>query len=201
VAVYGQQAKLGDDGKSVWPPADAPAGNVHDAFLRQCWITSPGQVLLRTDALRQVKGFRRDVSGADDWEVYLRLAVIGSFCFAPRIALWYRRHDLNASNDKWKMYSSCMRVVRIHLGWIPAPRHMRTWRTARGWAANLYLRPLLPEVGQLIRRGSYLPALCLGTQLALRRPDWLFKPSVIGEALGRNVREVAGETRSVAARL
>jgi hypothetical protein len=97
------------------------------------------------------------------------------------------------------MYSSCMRVVRIHLGRIPAPRRMRAWRTARGWAANLYLRPLLPEVGQLIRRGSYLSALCLGTQLALRRPDWLFKPSVIGEAMGRNVCEVA-DTRSVAAR-
>ena len=99
----------GDD-----PPRDHPSGDVYDAFRHQCWLVSPGQALVRADALKQVGGFDPAVWGSDDWDLYLRLARIGSFAFVGRPTLLYRQHAANASRDVLRHAAGHLRVVRRH---------------------------------------------------------------------------------------
>ncbi len=56
------------------------------------WTAVPGQCLFRTDALREVGGWRTDVIGPEDQELLLRLSDRGTFRIVPRVVLDYRLH-------------------------------------------------------------------------------------------------------------
>jgi glycosyltransferase involved in cell wall biosynthesis len=75
---------------------------------------SPGQTLIRHSALKQVGGFDTTVWGADDFDLYLRLAKCGELRSDRRVGLHYRIHAENASRDRGRMLLNCHQVVRRH---------------------------------------------------------------------------------------
>ncbi len=135
--VYGDA--LTHDGKRdrLHQRAIAPDVNVRRTFLLKNRILSPGQALISSEAMTKVGGFDPALWGADDWDLYLRLAQVGRFLYQPRLALHYRWHPGNASQDVTRMYRNARRVLRQHLGWCPrwgdwslayaAHRHLRRW--------------------------------------------------------------------------
>ena len=141
VLAYGFAARLSDDLRLSEP--DMPSGPVREAFLRRNYIFSPGQTLIRSDALRQVGGCDASIWGSDDWDLYIRLAALGPFVYQDRNALRYRLHAGNASKNAWKMYVNACRVQRKHLGLLPRPGRFGAWRDCRAFLRGLYSGELI----------------------------------------------------------
>lgn len=120
VLVYGYMESFGLEHPFRWPGPDGPSGCVTSAFRRKNWIRSPGQTLIRAGAIRDAGGFDASVAGADDWDLYLKLAERGPFVYADRLALNYRVHAGNQSKQAWTLFRNACRVHRRHAGAWPS---------------------------------------------------------------------------------
>ena len=96
-------------------------------------FVSPGQTLIRADVLRRVEGFNSEIWGADDWDLWLRIAKISRVVMEDRDALLYRQHEGNASNDLCRMLDNCFRVVDLHLPDVPAASRKKVLFDAYQW--------------------------------------------------------------------
>ena len=179
VLCYGGYETFGTQAVPCWPDFDAPDGRVRDAFLTYNHIRSPGQTLIRAASLREVGGFDATIWGADDWDLYLRLAGRGEFAFAPRCALRYRAHDANASQDWRRMYVNARRVHRKHLRRLPTPGSARLWWAGRTFVQRFVSREFLDRARAAGSRGERAAAaaavgsaLRVRPSLALRRATW-----------------------------
>jgi hypothetical protein len=76
---------------------------------------SPGQTLIRTDRFRAIGGFDTSIWGADDLDAWFRLRQTGELKFVNRIALRYRQHPLNASNDVRRIATHSLKVMKRHV--------------------------------------------------------------------------------------
>ncbi len=142
VLVYGYAHAFGNAfGKEVdwiWPDCQGPQGQVQEAFYQWNWIASPGQMLVRHDAMRVVNGFDTRIWGADDWDLYIRLAARGEFIYSHRLSLRYRYHANNASHNARRMYLNLRRVMHKHLGRWPRAGNARAWWSARRFVRSRY---------------------------------------------------------------
>ncbi len=133
-------------------------------------MTSPGQTLIRRPALAAVGGLREAVWGADDWDLYFRLARRGRLVIRDRTALHYRVHAANASRQILKMVGHSLRVLREN---VSAGAPGTRWRLEQTGTRTLFRNyaPLL--VGQwkeALRRGEWRRAgECLRTLGQFRR--------------------------------
>jgi glycosyltransferase involved in cell wall biosynthesis len=91
-----------------WSP-DRPT-TLANLVVENC-IATPGQVLIRRLALAQAGGFDSRADLAADWDMWLRLALIGDFAYVATPILRYRRHSGNASRRAGAM-SEARRYVR-----------------------------------------------------------------------------------------
>jgi glycosyltransferase involved in cell wall biosynthesis len=80
-----------------WPP-HLPT-TLGALAYRNCILT-PGQVLIRTAALRTAGPFDPQASPCDDWDMWLRLSQLGCIAYLGRVALGWRSHDGNTSADE-----------------------------------------------------------------------------------------------------
>jgi GT2 family glycosyltransferase len=94
-----------------------------------CPFFSPGQTLIRATALRQVGGFDQSIWGADDFDLYIRLARVGRLTTSPRPSLFYRLHGANASRNRDRMLRNCATVVARHFGGSARPIRARAYRS------------------------------------------------------------------------
>lgn len=97
------------------PPPDSFAPVEWSRLFDGNPIRSPGQTLLRADALRNVGGFDPSIWGADDWDLWLRLVKAGELHQGGRVALLYRLHEANASRDHVRMFLNTMTVIERHV--------------------------------------------------------------------------------------
>lgn len=104
-----------------------PSGWCLDNFLMQNWISSPGQTLIRRSALTAAGGLDSAIWGCDDYDLYIRLARLGTFNFNRNWSLFYRQHTGNASHRIGSLYRNAARVRRKHLGVIPTPSQFGIW--------------------------------------------------------------------------
>ena len=81
--------------------------------------------------------FDERIWGADDWDLYLRLARVGAFVYVPHCALRYRVHAANASRDIGRMYLNALRVHRKNLGALPAPGRARLWLASLAFVKHM----------------------------------------------------------------
>ena len=172
VMAYGWTEQFGEGGGPA-PIPHAPAGEVGDAFLRHNWIASPGQTLIRADALRTVGGFDPTLWGADDWDLYVRLAAAGPFVYQPKIALLYRIHATNSSRDWRRMRANLRAVRRKHLGVAPMPWNLGRW-LATSRSMSRYLAGEMSAMADRAERdGDAALARRLWRQVVWVRPSLL----------------------------
>ena len=129
-----------------------PSGAVFKSFLRKNYIVSPGQVVVRADALRDLGGFDFKLWGTDDYDLWLRLARRGSAVFLNSTALYYRIHEKNASRNHFRMYQNIRAVRRKHFGSIPSISLLYTWLESelllRKQFFNIYLEACQRNLGE-----------------------------------------------------
>ena len=157
VLVYGEDVRV-DEAGQVLPPTPRkgykrPGGDVYRDFLEGCWIASPGQALIRKSALQKVGGFDESIWGSDDWELYMRLARVGSFHYANRPALNYRVHAASASTNVLRHLKGHDAAARKHRAW--GIRGLRRWRNA----GKYFRTPLLRLSHELRRCGDFSGSL------------------------------------------
>jgi glycosyltransferase involved in cell wall biosynthesis len=133
-------------------------------FLRNP-ISSPGQMLIRSTTIRQLGGFKPELWGVDDLDLWMRLTLAGRIEIHIRTALYYRLHADNASRDHARMLENCDRVFQQNLPLLHGVGNDRFKRLA-------YLR-LYKNLGSQIvqkakihaKRGQVLKALAQLMQL------------------------------------
>ena len=64
-----------------------------------CFQT-PGQILLRRPLFEQVGGFDPQTEPSDEWELALRLSLLGPIRYVPEFVIRKRQHDSNAYNRR-----------------------------------------------------------------------------------------------------
>ncbi len=177
--VYGYRETFGTDAGDIKPKEDAPSGQVRTAFLQDNCITSPGQTLIRTAALRVIGGCDTSVWGADDWDLYIRLAGQGEFVYRYRLALYYRTHLSNASKNTERMYHNSCRVQYKHLGRVPTPRNLRLWLACRRFIVGFTSIHYMDQVSRWTDAGEMKKARRQWLQLVQINPAVLRNRSVL----------------------
>lgn len=154
-----------------------------------CWICTPGAVLLRTQQLHAEAARRPDWGGpwrvnewgCEDLDLWARLAIHGEFLFLPEPLLRYRRHAGTMSNEmgienvmhreQWLLENDIARDGRdrraFAAGW--RARSYVKYRNHRRWALDSF-RARQPVNGA---RELARAAAALGRYRGLLRiPDW-----------------------------
>jgi glycosyltransferase involved in cell wall biosynthesis len=86
--------------------------NHYHALLRNNYIWTPGTVMFRTEVVRRMGGFKTSVSGAEDYDLYLRIAAIHRIWCHDEVVVEYREHDNKTSGNFPLMLASSVKVVR-----------------------------------------------------------------------------------------
>lgn len=132
-----------------------------DLVVRGNPILSPGQVLMRATAVRQLNGFDLNNRGTDDWDLWIRLSKIGEFIYEDRCTLNYRVHPQAMSQDPGKMFRAGLQVLHKHVAPTPLTAQWRLWLHTRG-----YIGRYSSTVAMGLSRQAALQGLTL---LSLRR--------------------------------
>lgn len=136
VLCYGFAETFGMEQNYRLPESPGPQGIIGDEFLRGNPISSPGQVLLRTQPVRELDGFDPAIRGTEDWDLWIRLGQVGEFAYEDRCSLRYRLQSQNTSQDAPKMFRAGLQVVHKHLGRVPLGPRWRLWLRARGFVGR-----------------------------------------------------------------
>lgn len=112
-------------------------GWVTTRLLRENFITL-SSVLARTAAVRDAGGFReeRELSGSEDWELWVRLSTRSKFAHLSVPTCCYRVHSDNSMGDAESMERSMNRALEvIDSSTSLAPAHRRVFPRARSMVA------------------------------------------------------------------
>jgi len=82
------------------------------------YIWMPGTVLFRTTVVRRVGGFKTTVSGAEDYDLYLRIARTHRIWCHDQVIAEYRQHDTSTSRKPMLMMRSLLDVMRGQRAWV-----------------------------------------------------------------------------------
>jgi glycosyltransferase involved in cell wall biosynthesis len=86
-------------------------GDVFAKLLLNDFVANGSNCLIRRQALTQVGGFDASVTPAEDWDMWLRLAVHYEFVAVPSPQILYRISPNSASFNVWRMEESSLRVI------------------------------------------------------------------------------------------
>ena len=70
------------------------------SILQRNLADTPGAILFRTALIKQVGGFDSKLLYAEDWELYVRLACLGTFVHCGTTVIDYRLHASSAMSSK-----------------------------------------------------------------------------------------------------
>jgi glycosyltransferase involved in cell wall biosynthesis len=109
---WGRERRAFVNGKIVDWPVDYPT--TLGVLILLCRMRTPGCVLLRRDLVDLVGGFDTDpdAATAEDYGLWLRLALRGDFAFVDRVVLSYRLHEQNSSRNIRKHDARIRYVLR-----------------------------------------------------------------------------------------
>lgn len=116
---------------------------------------SPGQTLIRHEALKTVGGFDPSIWGADDYDLYLRLEQQGTLYIEDKISLFYRLHAGNASKQRHRMLINTFKVAQRH---FPEARSLNS-RKAYRWLYNYVGSEQIGGIKDCLRLGD-IQAVC-----------------------------------------
>ena len=92
VAAVGAFAGIAEDGRRERTKPPPRGGDLLARLLTRNLFANGGHVLIRATALARAGGFRPELAFAEDWEFWVRLALLGPFVAAPGPpVLWVSR--------------------------------------------------------------------------------------------------------------
>jgi len=159
-------------GKRV-PEGGAPSGKVWQQLISENYIQSPGQVLVRATAAKNIGGFDTNIWGTEDYDFHLCLARKGTFRYIPRIALLYRFHAVSTTRNTIRMYNNVAKVRRKQLGLFPRPQTASLWLANYRYTSRVWGDDFVNATGDAIRNGDKRRARSLWLRAVLLRPAFL----------------------------
>ncbi len=84
------------------------------AFLRGNAIGMHATAMYRREALEAIGGYREGLPACEDYDAYLRLALLHPVICQPKILAEYWRHDANMSRDPAFMLRTALDVLRAY---------------------------------------------------------------------------------------
>jgi glycosyltransferase involved in cell wall biosynthesis len=140
------------DGSAVMRPAPSPVG-LDAQLLRQNVIGTPSCVMVSRSLHTAIGGFDTTLSSLADWDLWLRMADVGTAAASPAATVAYALHDANMSLDLTQLIADFGRLSEryalrckragVRFGHPGFPRWIaRLYRSEglRGLAAAWYLR-------------------------------------------------------------
>lgn len=121
------------------------AGDVYPRLLQGDFIHSGSNILVCRQALSQVGGFDPDCNGCEDWDMWLRLAVIGHFAVVPQHQILYRRAVGSATSNVEQMYQQAL--FTIDKAYRAAPSHLQYLRFQTEANLHMYIASLYLQQG------------------------------------------------------
>jgi glycosyltransferase involved in cell wall biosynthesis len=106
--VYADAMQIDDRGNELRVlRVRGPSGQVTDSLLERTFIFMAAH-LVRTSAVREIGGFCEDrqLSGSEDWEMWVRLSLRTRFAYLPNIVGKVRTHPGNTMSDAAAMRRS-----------------------------------------------------------------------------------------------
>lgn len=106
-----------------------PADDHYRRLLTWNFIMTPGCVVFRTAVVRNAGGFATDVTGAEDFDLYLRIARQHPIFCHDDFVLEYRQHSGSTSRRAALMLRSTLKVVKRQRRFAKGdPRLEAAWR-------------------------------------------------------------------------
>jgi glycosyltransferase involved in cell wall biosynthesis len=176
-AVGGAVDIIDEAGERLDAPALPMLGEIapRDLFRGSPFL-SPGQTLIRTDLLRSLGGLDERIWGADDFDLWFRIAERSTLLACPRLALHYRLHPANASKDATRMFANVLRVIRTHLRHVPIASREAATRQAYRFLYRYMGKSLMRAMAANLAHGrldaAALRAGDLATFLGPALLDW-----------------------------
>lgn len=140
------------------------------------WVALGGQSLIRTEALKEVGGWRPDLSVAEDQELWLRLCPRGPVAIVPDSVLLHRPHGLEGDAPGHRDIERG--VVHDHLRTLSRPSS----RPRRAVEAREHLR----DAHVAFQTGAYRAALASTVRGIITAPFLLTSP-LVGPGLARGL--------------
>ncbi|HEX6051213.1 MAG TPA: glycosyltransferase [Gemmatimonadaceae bacterium] len=98
--------------------------------------------LLRASLSRAVGDFDEGLVGVEDWDYWIRCAMVGVFGYLPGPVALYRHHGGQVSRQEARMRRSHEQIIEKHHGTNPRRRRYaigaRHWHYARHWYGRKY---------------------------------------------------------------
>ena len=157
--VAGAMQTLGDDTDPVTPEDTPPVIAEFEQLFYGCPLTSPGQALIRADVLESLGGFDVSVWGADDYDLWFRLTRAARVELWQRVALYYRRHSLNASRNLPRMYHNSEVVLKRYSQFLPKHKRSSSSRNAARYLYEYAGKQIMLQAKSLTVRGHIKHAL------------------------------------------
>ncbi len=99
------------------------SGNIYERLLIGNFLSCGSNTLIRAEALKQVGGFDESLKAAEDWDMWLRLALRYEFVVVPRPQVLYRVSPYSMSANISKMETASLQV--IEKAYLQAPEFLQ----------------------------------------------------------------------------
>jgi glycosyltransferase involved in cell wall biosynthesis len=124
------------------------------------YIWMPGTAMFRTAVVRQMGGFKTTVSGAEDYDLYLRVARNHRIWCHDQIIAEYRQHDTSTSRNRTLMLRSSLNVLRAQRQWSkPDARATRALCKGIRKMQKVYGEQLMRAVRKHVRAREWRQAI------------------------------------------
>ena len=113
--VYSDVILIDSAGKYLKPlKRKSYSGRVTERLLQGNFIIMAAH-LVRTELVRKFGGFieERELSGSEDWEMWVRLSTITDFIYLPKVTAKYRSHAANTMSNAEGMSRSMNYALKI----------------------------------------------------------------------------------------
>lgn len=125
VLVYCAYSLIDEAGQTVHPahlPIVKPTlrGQVFQGLLAKNTISGSGSgVMIRREALERTGGFDETLRALEDWDMWLRLAQLGTFDFVPENLVAIRTHQAGMQHDSERMMLATLGFLSRWLERLP----------------------------------------------------------------------------------
>lgn len=174
--VAGRCVSIGEDGVQRYTRQQSVVERDHYLnLLTRNIILMPGTAMFRTDVVRALGGFKTTVSGAEDYDLYLRIARHQRIRCHDQVVAEYRQHDTSTSRQPMLMMRSTLTVMHGQRAIVKGdPRAERALRHGiRNWRQQ-YGEQLMDNVRRQLRAHEWRQAFSALLWLLTYHPRGFF---------------------------
>lgn len=183
--VFGRHQEIAADGTAL--STNSFVGIEKDPYrqlLLYCCVYPPSTVMFRRDLFEAVAGFDSQILGAEDYELYLRIARRFPIFGYDEIVAEYRQHDTSMTRDSAQMLKACHAVMRKQRRSV---RGNREWEEAHQAGMSncrrLWGERLVSQVWSRFKEGREWQRSMRDMMMLMR-----YGPDVFPRQLGRKLR-------------